>query len=76
MEFQQMMSFMRGMNNPQQFALSLLEQNARNNPFYQNLLSLAKNGQSNQIESIVRNLAKQQGINFDKDFQSFRSMFK
>lgn len=38
----------------------------------QNLLQLAQNGKSADIEQIVRNLAKQQGIDFDKEFASFK----
>ena len=40
----------------------------------QNLLNLAKNGRSADIEQIARNLAKQKGIDFDKEFAAFKEM--
>lgn len=43
-------------------------------PMGQNLLNLAKNGRSADIEQIARNLAKQQGIDFDKEFAAFKEM--
>lgn len=63
-----------GTANPQQLAMNLLQQNMGNTPMGQNLLQLAQNGKSADIEQIVRNLAKQQGIDFDKEFASFKQM--
>lgn len=60
--------------NPQQLAMNLLQQNMGNTPMGQNLLQLAQNGQGADIEQVVRNLAKQQGIDFDKEFTSFKQM--
>lgn len=40
----------------------------------QNLLSLAKQNKSNEIETIVRNIAQQRGIDFDKEFGAFKQM--
>lgn len=58
--------------NPQQLMLSVL-QNKANTPLEKNLLTLAKNGQTEEIERIVRNLyAQQGGQNFDQDFQAFK----
>lgn len=60
--------------NPQQLAMNLLQQNMGNTPMGQNLLELARNGQGADIEQVVRNLAKQQGIDFDKEFTAFKQM--
>lgn len=60
-------------NNPQQLMLSVLQGRAYNNPLGQNLLSLAQQGNTVEIEKIVRNLyAQQGGKNFDQDFEAFK----
>lgn len=57
--------------NPQQIMLSLLQQNT-NNPMIQNLLQLAQNNDKIGIENIARNILKERGMDFDKEFNSFR----
>lgn len=60
-------------NNPQQLMLSVLQGRAYNNPLGQNLLNLAQQGNTTEIEKIVRNLYTQQGgKNFDQDFEAFK----
>ena len=59
-------------SNPQQLMLSVLEQQAQNNPIYQNLMKLAKDGKTTEIEQFARNLAQAQGLDFDKEFNAFR----
>lgn len=71
---QMAMQIMRNRNNPQQLAMSLLSQQAENNPMLQNLLSLAQEGKSANIEQIARNMLKAQGLDFDKEFKDFTSM--
>lgn len=60
--------------NPQQLMLNILENNMSSTPFGANLLELAKNGKTADIEKIVRNIAKQRGIDFDKEFPAFVEM--
>ena len=60
-------------NNPQQLMLSILQGLAYNNPLGKNLLNLAQQGKTADIEKIVRNLYTQQGgQNFDQDFEAFK----
>lgn len=61
--------------NPQQIVMNMLQQNAQGNPIFANILSLAQNGNTQEIENIVRNMARERGIDFDKEFNSFRQMF-
>ena len=61
--------------NPQQMVMNMLQQNAQGNPIFANILSLAQNGNAQEIENIVRNMARERGIDFDKEFNSFRQMF-
>lgn len=61
--------------NPEQVMMSMLEQSAQNNPILENLLNMAKNNDSEGIESYVRNVAREKGIDYDKEFNSFKQMF-
>ena len=49
---------------------------SQGNPVMQNLANLIKEGKTDEIEGVVRNIAKEQGMDFDKDFKAFRQMFK
>lgn len=74
MDSMQIIQMIRGGQNPQQLAMNLLQQNMGESPMGKNLIQLAQNGQTADIEQIARNLAKQQGIDFDKEFTAFRQM--
>ena len=66
-----LVQMIRSGSNPQQLLMSVLSQN--NSPLSQNLLQLARQGNSQEIEKIVRNLYSQRGgTDFDKDFAAFR----
>ena len=60
--------------NPQQLMLSILE-NQAGTPMGANLLKLAQNGQTAEIEKIARNLCKERGVDFDQEFNNFRRMW-
>lgn len=59
--------------NPQQLMLSILEGQA-GTPMGANLLNLAKNGQTAEIEKIARNLCRERGVDFDQEFLAFKRM--
>lgn len=58
--------------NPQQAVMQMLEASSANNPMFANLLGLAKQNKTAEIEQIVRNLFQQQGLDFDNEFNSFK----
>ena len=68
----ELIQMIRSGSNPQQLMLSVLEQRAQGNPVYANLLQLAKENKTAEIEQFARNLAQSQGIDFDKEFNAFR----
>ena len=68
----QLIQMIKSGQNPQQLMLSVLEGQMSNTPMGANLLNLARNGKTNEIEQIARNLSKQRGIDFDKEFAAFR----
>ena len=57
--------------NPQQLVLMMLQQQA-STPLGANLLSLAQQGKTAEIEKIARNLCKEKGVDFDQEFNNFR----
>ena len=61
--------------NPQQLMMGILEANAASNPIYANLLSMAKDGRTADIEAFARNVAKEKGIDFDKEFSRFKKQY-
>lgn len=71
----QMMQFIRNSGNPQQFVMNMLEQQSGNNPMMANLLNLAKSNKTGDIEQIARNMLKEQGRDYDKEFANFKQMF-
>lgn len=66
----QIIQMIKGGSNPQQLIMSLLQQ--QNNPMANNLLQMAQNGNINRIEQIARNICAQKGLDFDKEFNSFK----
>ena len=65
----------RNGTNPQQLMLSILQSRYKGTPLGDNLLNLAQNGQTQDIESIARNIVAAQGKDFDEEFASFRQQF-
>lgn len=67
-------TMIRSGQNPKQIMLSILEEGvAASNPMAANLLDLAKKNRTAEIEKIARNLCAERGIDFDKEFNSFKS---
>lgn len=64
------MNMMRSGGNPEQLIAQMLQE--QNNPMSANLLQLARKGDSAGLESIARNLCQQRGIDFDKEFKTFK----
>lgn len=71
---QQIISMIRNSNNPQQLVMSMLQQQSTNNPMLNNVLQLARNNDQKGIEEIARNVAKEKGLDFDKEFSNFKQM--
>ena len=57
---------------PDQITLNIEEQKMKATPMGDNLIQLARQGNTAEIERIARNLAAQQGIDFDKEFAAFK----
>lgn len=68
----QLVQMIKSGHNPQQLLMSILEKQAESNPMGANLLNLAKNNKTAEIEQIARNIAQQRGINYDVEFNAFK----
>ena len=60
---------------PDQITLNIVESKMKGTPLGDNLIKLAREGNGAEIEKIARNLAQQQGIDFDKEFENFKKQF-
>ena len=49
---------------------------SQGDPIMQNLANLIKEGKTEEIEKVVRNIAKECGMDYDKEFKAFRNTFK
>lgn len=70
-----MVQELRNSGNPQEVLINIIEQNSQNNPVMNNILSLAKEGKTSEIENIARNMLKEQGLDFDNEFNNFKKVF-
>lgn len=71
----QLIQMIKGGNNPQQLLMNIL-QSQQNNPIIQNASNLAQNGNISALEMLARNLARQKGLDFDKEFSNFKNYFQ
>lgn len=78
-DFNVIKNFIKQSGSPKDMLTNFfMQQNQSQNqqPMLNNLFQLAKNGNSAQIESFARNLCKEYGIDFDKEFPNFIKQFK
>ena len=54
----------------------IVEQMAGNNPMMANLIKMVNSGNTSGVENFARNMFKEKGRDFDKEFSEFRSKFK
>lgn len=71
-----LLQMMRNGGNPQKLAMSLLNNQAANNPMLSNLLALAKENKTQEVEKIARNLLQERGLDYDKEFNNFKQQLK
>lgn len=69
----ELIQMIRNGQNPQQLAISLIEQRLGSTPMGANLLQLAKMNDTKGIEQIARNLMQARGVDYDKEFTNFKN---
>lgn len=60
--------------NPKQIAMNMVRQNS--NPMIANLMKMANEGKTQNIEEFARNIMQEQGMDFDTEFANFMQNFK
>lgn len=65
---------MIGFNSPKEIVLKMLGQNS--NPMINNLIQMAEKGDNKGIENFARNIFKDKGMDFDKEFSNFMNNIK
>lgn len=60
--------------NPEQIAMNMVKQNS--NPMLANLMKMANEGKTQNIEEFARNIMQEQGMDFDTEFANFMQNFK
>jgi len=55
---------------------SIVKNMTKNNPIFTNLIEMAENGNEKEVENFARNLMKEKGKDFDKEFAEFRNNFR
>lgn len=61
--------------NPQQLMISIMEDEVQKTPMGENLLKLAKENKTADIEKIARNIFQEKGLDFDEEFAKFKQNF-
>ena len=68
------MQLMKAMQNPQQFIQSMMgNRQVMSNPMAKNIMNMAQKGDLKGIEQFGRNIAKERGVDFDSEFERFKS---
>ena len=62
--------------NPVQMLKNMSMNKQINNPIFKEVINKAQNGDSKGVEQFARNLFKEQGRDFDKEFGEFMKNFK
>lgn len=70
----QMLKMMIGKKNPQQLLNNMVGKNS--NPMINNLIDMAKKGDTEGVQKFAKNIFKEQGRDFDKEFSEFMGNFK
>lgn len=66
------MQLLNGGSNPQQLMMNMLQQQAQNNPMMSQILTLAQQGNSAELEKLARNMCQSAGKDYDKEMAQFK----
>ena len=69
----QFMNMLKGIKSPKEAVINMVKSN--NNPMLKNLVEMAEKGQNDKVEEFARNYMKEQGRNYDEEFNKFINNF-
>ena len=64
------------MNNPIQMLKNIVMNKQINNPILKDVINKAQKGDTKGVEEFARNVWKEQGRDFDKEFNEFMKNFR
>ena len=67
--------FMEQQGSPKELLLNFMQRNG-SNPMINNLIQMAKDGNTQQVETFARNLFREHGRDFDAEYQNFIKQIK
>ena len=70
----QIMQMIRG-GSPQQAIMSMMRQQAGDNPVLNNAINMAEKGDVDGLKNLAHNLGKENGINVDEKLNEIKSQF-
>lgn len=70
----QFMNMLKGIKNPKQTVINMAKNS--NNPMLKNLVEMAEKGDMQGVENFARNIYKEQGRDFDKEYNEIKEFFK
>ena len=70
----QFMNMLKGIKNPKQTVINMARNS--NNPMLKNLVEMAEKGNMQGVENFARNIYKEQGKDFDKEYNEIKEFFK
>lgn len=73
--FNTIKSFVKQQGSPKELLINFMQRN-NSNPMMNNLVNMAKSGNSKGIEDFARNMCREKNINFDIEFSNFIKKFK
>ena len=68
------MEMLKAIKNPKQFAMNIINKNG--NPVFNNLVEMANKNDTEGLQNFGRNMFKEHGKDFDKEFSNFMNTFK
>lgn len=71
-QLEQLKTFVKNGVSVEQIVTQMLN----NNPALNNIITMVKSGDSKSVETFARNMLKEQGRDFDKEFTDFMNNFK
>lgn len=71
-QIEQLKKFVKNGVSVEQIVMQMLN----NNPALSNVVTMVKSGDSKSVETFARNMFKEQGRDFDKEFTDFMNNFK
>lgn len=71
----QLIGMIKNGGNPQQLMMNMLQNMGGNNPMVGNVLKMAQNGDTKQLETFARNVCKEKGVSFDEEFAKFKQQY-